>query len=1050
MLLCRIAAGGDCVHDPTVRDPLLPGEQLPSFATVGGWYYYRLQTERGSLLRFFWSADHTRWVVQNKSGATSEYGVPADSTDTSATDRDSAGHIFRWNLIAQYDAQRTTTDGAIASIPSNYIRYNWIQQQASFTVSPQQPPTVGTSLGYLSDIYDTGTPSVQYPTTGNFAHHTHLVYQPSLWTPSQIAPVWLAQPAYLLARVDVTSQDYAAAGQRQQVRRYYLDYNWCSLDPSEGECPTSVGSVQMEGNCPPAQNNFEDPTTGLLPDPQSASTCPQKRPPATFLYHDTGFPPESVVMPSLTNGSNPPLLFDINNDGLPDVIDTAAQPPVVWLNSVSAPNTFVSQPVSLASGTVLNLSKTNQLGFGVSFGTGAFQMDGQLDMLWSTQGEWAGGAFPFTPAECPKTPSAALYCDPLMSYALITAAQGTNGWTLTPAQTGTFPLTADWPDTYQEYSPKPGTGWFCSSPPCVVGGEQTIATMDMNGDGIADLLNVINYTDPSQSQPQWWWQYTIRFSKRSLDGTYWPFAGTDVPWASQASRTDVSVAGVAGNAQDNAQPVWNQNTLDYAQNQFADVDGDGIMDMVTAGGGSANMMWWPGHGDGVFGFCIGGGVQCASTDAIVAQPLITLPTNPNLVLGVHDVTGDGLADVIVGDVSGGGILYYENLGGFTVPKFTGGTPLNFPALGMSGPPTAIYFADMDGNGIDDVILQGPKSSGGSSTALGFVDMHGVGTGPNSANDTTSIRVGALTDIYNANGFGSNEHITYDSAADLARAATAAGAPWARPNPRPMHVVTNVTTTDTTGDSYTTSYAYRDPVFDGRDQEFLGFQQVTTTTPGTSTTLMNTRTTYFYGACGTNEAVACSADVDYPQESYRALPTLTEVFDGNNELRGELFSPTYLSTTHHSYAGKILYQGADGRVVRRIYDAQTDAFLYDTSPFAPSTLSVSIPDVDLPGYASPFGVVLRSAYKQIEVTRTLDGFGNITTVNDLGLLGSDPGVYHQMAWEVPAGTDTNSQWIWRPYTASVGASAADPQLQRRSVELNVLHGEAEPSGDLADG
>ena len=56
---------------------------------------------------------------------------------------------------------------------------------------------------------------------------------------------------------------------------------------------------------------------------------------------------------------------------------------------------------------------------------------------------------------------------------------------------------------------------------------------------------------------------------------------------------------------------------------------------------------------------------------------------------------------------------------------------------------------------------------------------------------------------------------------------------------------------------------------------------------------------------------------------------------------------YKSTIHHSYAETTLYAGLDGRSVRRVWDGQTDTYLYDVANFGGGT-SVpypSIPDVN---------------------------------------------------------------------------------------------------------
>ncbi len=220
--ICEI--GGAC--------PLLPAEQLPSWA-VAGWHYYRLETEDGSLARFFWSPEHLRWVVQFGNGEAAEYGAPGDNiSDISGTDyvslyvgADQKNVPVRWNLIRRYDAQRSTSGSA-----TNVIVYKWsgtsIVPRFGSTAVPLGP------RGVLTDIYDTApaTSTASTPPLVAFAHHVHLLYD-TPFTGQAVgaaSPVpSLATPAALLTGVDVTSLDYGGGTPspntvRQQVRRYWL------------------------------------------------------------------------------------------------------------------------------------------------------------------------------------------------------------------------------------------------------------------------------------------------------------------------------------------------------------------------------------------------------------------------------------------------------------------------------------------------------------------------------------------------------------------------------------------------------------------------------------------------------------------------------------------------------------------------------------------------------------------------------------------------------------------------------------------------------------
>ena len=1044
--VCFIASGGTCTYggsNETLKGQnlLLPGEQLPSFATPGGWHYYRFQTETGALTRFFWSADHMTWVVQDKSGTISEYGWSQDHT-TAATDNDGYGHIFRWNVVKRYDAERIS-----GSAPANLISYVWTAMT----------PTLGGTLGYLTDIYDTPRVGDAAPATDSFAHHTHLAYTATpwatgpIWNPSVTAPVWFALPTFVLTRVDVASQDYAATGARQQVRRYHLTYNSAASDSIES--PPTISSVQLEGDCAGAggpsetfPNNFE--TNGQLPAPSASNGCPT-RPATTFTYAPTlPYEPKAVAMPSMSGTAPSPTIFDVNNDGQPDFLDVAATPPVVWINSALAANTFVQQPLALGASNVLNLANINQLTPSPSYATGSFQLDGRLDMLWADiAGASSGGTY------IDPTTGLLYFSDSSVQYALVNISQSNGTWTLTPSLNGTFSLRSAFPDWFS-----PVVGEDCNQNamyplpisaegiPIVEGSETPIAPVDIDGDGIADSLNIVAYTEQTQDPNDYdcvsqsnWVQYAVRFSKRAFDDSYWPFYGTSASAPIAGARTDVCVGGLTGAQQNALSPL----------NTFADVDGDGIVDFVQFGSTSYGYTvptWWPGHGDGVFGMCPNGiqgvgsnegaPVQCACGSAQGVPLLVPLPNSA--VYAIHDVNGDGLGDIIVS--SPGGFSFYENAGVLlgNTPQFL--EPITVPAnalLGWSGQaaPTAFYFADMDASGADDIIVQEVPAGGSAATAFGFVDVLAGTDGP------ASLRPGLLTGINN--GLGLTTQVTYDTTADLARKAATSSVPWNTHSPQSIHVVTSLTTSDTTSDSYTTKYAYWNPVFDGRDNQFLGFQRVRQTTPGDNDTLMNTDTTYFYGACGADWGVTCATGIDYPLASYRGLPTLVEVFNGVTSGTGDFTSDTYLSSVHHSYATNQLFWGTDDRRVRRIYEAQTDSFLYDTSPFQASLESLAINDTDLSGYGGSVRLRGKSPH-HLQKKMTLDAFGNLASVVDNGDLGdtsgtaADPSITSSTTWFVPPTDDPGNNWTWRAHVVTTGASASDP-MSRTSTYAYDAYG-----------
>ncbi len=426
-------------------------------------------------------------------------------------------------------------------------------------------------------------------------------------------------------------------------------------------------------------------------------------------------------------------------------------------------------------------------------------------------------------------------------------------------------------------------------------------------------------------------------------------------------------------------------------------------------------------------------LQCACGNSTAVA--LDLPLTKN-VFALHDVTGDGLADYIV--AVQGGVNVYQNKGYANGTVWFATTPVQVTVnslLGWGGnnTPTQLYFADMDGSGTDDIIVQEVpyESTSTNATYLGYVNLFG------------GVKPGVLTGIATQASptdttVTSATQIVYESMPELESDASI----WTMHSPQSVHAVKSLTVSDSTGDSYTTTYTYWNPVFDARENQFLGFQRVRETSPGTAAILSNTETTYFYGACGAETGVSCNVgSADYPLASYRGIPTLVEVFDGVAQKSRQTVSPTYLSTTHHAYATKVLYTGSDDRVVRRLYEPQTDTFVYDTAPFAATVQSASIPDTDMPGVTSPPVPIRAVGAHRLQKATALDAFGNINSVADNGDVTASPPdspIVKATTWEVPQEVlKSGNRWTWRPSSTSVGASATDPNAAVSTYQYDAL-------------
>lgn len=310
------SAGGTCAG-------ALVGETFPTY--VQGWQYFRSRVE-GSFQRFFWSADHRTWLVQDKSGVTLELGVPLDGSGYTTAlevnpDPSSPGkqEIFRWHIVRQYDAHFSDI-----ATPLNSVVYRWQQEG---------------NQAYLSDIYDTPAVKeggVESALTG-YAHHVHLAYEKRSDPTQSYRSGWRIDQNWRLSGLDVTSKSFngGLTGPRHLVRRYHLSY-----DPSYHA--SLLSQVQVEGRCgSDEQNAPSEGADGNLP----MSTECERLPPMTFSYqhvepYTSDGKPGARDLPGfegfderLQSVGNSPAhsvdeeytdLFDVNADGLPDVLVTAA------------------------------------------------------------------------------------------------------------------------------------------------------------------------------------------------------------------------------------------------------------------------------------------------------------------------------------------------------------------------------------------------------------------------------------------------------------------------------------------------------------------------------------------------------------------------------------------------------------------------------------------------------------------------------------------------------------------------------------------------------
>ena len=242
--------------------------------------------------------------------------------------------------------------------------------------------------------------------------------------------------------------------------------------------------------------------------------------------------------------------------------------------------------------------------------------------------------------------------------------------------------------------------------------------------------------------------------------------------------------------------VPQENPFNFALStvQFADLNGDRVPDVARLG--AAGLEWTLGLGYGRFG------------------PLRTIPI-PDLNLTddllhrakLSDITGDGLADLVLERANDGELWYWINLGNatFTTRKVISGLPAS---LGLQ---TVIRWADMNGNGTTDLVYADPDAAPKLRT-FDLGALLNCGTTPN-----------LLTAI--SNGIGGVTLIGYSPSTQFLLEDRAQGITWTNGMPFPVTVISSITNLDSLGHSYLTRFRYHDGYYDPVEKQFRGFSRV---------------------------------------------------------------------------------------------------------------------------------------------------------------------------------------------------------------------------------
>jgi len=174
---------------------------------------------------------------------------------------------------------------------------------------------------------------------------------------------------------------------------------------------------------------------------------------------------------------------------------------------------------------------------------------------------------------------------------------------------------------------------------------------------------------------------------------------------------------------------------------------------------------------------------------------------------LSDITGDGLADLVVERAGFRQLWYWINRGNgtFDERRFITQLPSNFTTL-----EPAVRWADMNGNGTSDLVYC--DSGLGDGWRLRIVDVGLLINGSAETNLLTSIE----------NGIGMKTVIEYRPSTAYAIDDLFAGQPWTKTMPNPASLISRVTIQDGLGHDYVSEFHYHEGYYHGVEREFRGF------------------------------------------------------------------------------------------------------------------------------------------------------------------------------------------------------------------------------------
>lgn len=371
-----------------------------------------------------------------------------------------------------------------------------------------------------------------------------------------------------------------------------------------------------------------------------------------------------------------------------------------------------------------------------------------------------------------------------------------------------------------ETNPRQSTMTTGSSPFII--GDARVQVIDVNGDGFVDITQAKvpallcnngsgdwvassvcapsapglpssfspeEDSDPSQSEPKF-----VRFfdydNDRRIDWlrTYSGGTTTEVLVNSNTGFNTVTVQNIG--------VAFDESTL-----QLADMNGDGLQDpaQLQVTGQTVQVLYKLNYGYG----------NWASTWSTIT--LNGLDASQADKAELQDINGDGLSDVVA--VTGSEVRLALNRNGDRfdpVRLLTTADLAQGSSIPSRGTNTVVMFADMNGNGSDDIVWVQP------SGAVTYLELF-------------PVRPNLISRI--DNGIGAVQVISYGSSIVEQARDAAANMPWANRVPNPYTTVkrletfVTLTATDSSGLKELTTFRYHSGFYDGVEKQFRGYEQV---------------------------------------------------------------------------------------------------------------------------------------------------------------------------------------------------------------------------------